>query len=192
MWQTILGAILGATLALAGTFISTRSQHRREERSLRRALAGELTAISDLIYQRDYLERLREHIEAIERTGLPLFANVQMSEAYNIIFTSNAHKIGLLTPFITKRLTIVYYRISAIKEDLQTLSDAAKKLPGSEWLHDVEMCRLYHKQLLELAESTFPLLRAAIKDLENRDHRGLPNPSRWDKFKDRLGFGPQI
>lgn len=180
MWNTILGAVL----ALAGGVIATRYQYRRDVRGLRFALAAELSSVTNLIWHRKYLENLREHIAAVELTRVPSFFQVRISKNYDVIFLGNAGRIGILHPRLTSRITIVYYRMAAIREDLETLADAARKAPGTEWLWELKNCINFHKQLLELSESTIPLMVEAARRLEKRDHRGWPVKTRTEELID--------
>jgi hypothetical protein len=90
-----------------------------------------------------------------------------------------------MPPQITRRVTIVYYWMSAIKEDLELLFDAAERAAGTEWLWDINRCIAFHEQLLQLSESTIPLMAEAERRLERRDHTGFEVvPRRTRVFRD--------
>jgi hypothetical protein len=90
MWQTILGAML----ALLGGFVASHWQYRREADCLRAALAAELSAVQILISKRGYLDGLRAHIEWLKAGQRPGFFQVRISNNYDVVFKSNAQRIG--------------------------------------------------------------------------------------------------
>jgi len=170
MWETILGAVL----AIVGGFIASRAQHRRDVKSLRLAFAGELGGVVNLLQTRKFVERLQQHIEGMRLSDAPAFFRGRIANGYDAVYASNAHRLGTLPPRLTRRLTIVYYRMAAMKQDLDLIFAASQKASGTEWLWQFDECIAFHEQLLSLSRNTIDLMSYAERLLDRRDRHGWP------------------
>ena len=182
MWETILGAVL----AITGGFIASRAHHRRDVKSLR--LAGELGGVVNLLQTRNFVERLEQHIRRMRVSRAPAFFRDRIANGYDAVYTSNAHRIGTLHPRLTQRLTIVYYRMATIKQDLDLIFEASQKAAGTEWLWQFDDCVAFHEQLLSLSRDTIGLMAYAERLLERRDRHGWPITTPLQKWLSALRY----
>jgi hypothetical protein len=123
----LVAVLLGGVLTIAGGYFSTilieRQRLEREQKNLAFAFRGEISAILQLIQDRDYLARFADIIAGIEKTGEPFYVPFRVRYQYDSVFRSNANKIGSLANPLPELLAIFYTRMASILEDFSSLGD---------------------------------------------------------------------
>lgn len=132
----LTAVVIGGFIAIAGGFISSRlletQRLRREERNLALAFKGEISAILELIRERNYIARFAQVIDQIESTGKPFFMPFRVRRKYDRVYEANVARLGLLKPPLPEAIPIFFTRFDSILEDLVSLGDgtyAALDLP---------------------------------------------------------------
>jgi plasmid maintenance system killer protein len=153
-WLTILGAIL----AISGGFLEKACARRKERESLRAALRSEIQAILAIVERRDYIAGLSKFIEAI-KGGEPGLYQIRVGRSYDIVFTSNCSKLGLLPSETAEETVRFYFLVSSVREDLVLLQDACKSddLQTRYGLNTKLGNLAFHEQMLRLSIETVAL-----------------------------------
>src|SRR5690606_26045701 len=91
---------------------------RRESRNLALAFKGEITALLELIQDRNYLKRMADVIEQIEQSGQPFYMPFRVRFEYDRVYRENVARIGILNPPLPEQIPLFYTRFTSILEDL--------------------------------------------------------------------------
>src|SRR5690606_36646917 len=96
----LAAVLLGGLLAIAGGIVTTlfrdEQLQRRESRNLALAFKGEITALLELIQERNYLKRMADVIEQIEQSGQPFYMPFRVRFEYDRVYRENVARIGIL------------------------------------------------------------------------------------------------
>ena len=123
----LAAVLLGGLLAIAGSIFTTLFRdaqlQRRESRNLALAFKGEITALLELIQDRNYLKRMADVIEQIEQSGQPFYMPFRVRFEYDRVYRENVARIGILNPPLPEQIPLFYTRFTSILEDLVSLGD---------------------------------------------------------------------
>jgi hypothetical protein len=123
----LIAVIIGGLIAITGGFLSTmlleRQRARRDSRNLALAFSGEITAVLELIKERNYEERFTQVINQIEETGKPFYMPFRVRFKYDRVYEANVSRIGLLELPLPEEIPLFYTRLTSILEDLVSLGD---------------------------------------------------------------------
>ncbi|HET6846480.1 MAG TPA: hypothetical protein VFH29_06565 [Anaerolineales bacterium] len=122
-----IAVIVGGLIAIAGGFLSSRmlerQRLRQEERNLALAFKGEISAILELIKERNYVGRFAQVVEQIETSGQAFFMPFRVRQKYERVYEANVARIGLLRRPLPEEIPVFYTRFASILEDLTSLGD---------------------------------------------------------------------
>ena len=116
--EPLLQTALGGILALAGGVCAHWYGHRQERKNIAHALAGEISAILDIVERRNYEKDIQKTIQSAKQTGEPWRFTILMRKNYFPIFESNAENIGLLRSDLAKGVAKFYVLCKGISEDV--------------------------------------------------------------------------
>lgn len=123
----LMAVIIGGLIAITGGFLSTtlleRQRMTRDSKNLAFAFGGEITAVLELIKERNYEERFAQVISEIEETGAPFYMPFRVRFKYDRVYEANVSRIGLLALPLPKEIPLFYTRLASILEDLVSLGD---------------------------------------------------------------------
>lgn len=117
LWVVALPAIITGTVGFLAAFIPAALLERRREirqyRTLRASLIAEISAMSELMRSRGYLEDLQAGAEG----GLPDLS-VKVPSDYFKVFNANVDKLGLLEPEEASRIVQLYQLVESVIQDV--------------------------------------------------------------------------
>lgn len=123
----LIAVVLGGVLTIAGGYFSTyfleRQRVEREQKNLALAFRGEISAIMQLVQDRDYVQRFTDIIAEIEKTGVPFYAPFKVRRSYDSVFQANADKPGTLPNPLPELIAVFYARAASVLDDLASLGD---------------------------------------------------------------------
>lgn len=166
MITQLVAVIIGGLIAITGGFLSTtmleRRRQRQESRNLAFAFRGEITAILELIKERNYIERFQQVIEQIEQSGEAFHMPFQVRYKYDLVYTGNVSKIGLLKEPLHELIPLFYTRLTAILEEMVNLGEGVY----SKLELDI-LLRIYRdtRKAIQLTVTQGEAIIAAIGDL---------------------------
>ena len=167
--QTIMqlvAVVVGGLIAITGGFLSTtvleRRRLRQESRNLAFAFRGEITAILELIRERNYLERFQQVIEQIEQSGESFYMPFHIRFKYDLVYSSNVSKIGLLKEPLHEQIPLFYTRLTSILEEMVNLGEGVYSQLEQEIL-----LRIYRdtRRAIQLTVTQGEEILASITDL---------------------------
>lgn len=127
MITQLVAVVIGGLIAITGGFLSTtvleRRRQRQESRNLALAFRGEITAILELIRERNYIKRFQQVIEQIEENGEPFYMPFHIRFKYDLVYTNNVSKIGLLKEPLHEQIPLFYTRLTSILEEMVNLGE---------------------------------------------------------------------
>lgn len=130
MDPTLIGAIVGGTLAVAGSiavpFAVEMARQRSERRCVAAALAGEVSAILNIVEQRQYIPELRKFIEiakADPRVDVVHTFHFSVRRNPFAVYDSQLPRLGVLEPRLVRLLTGFYAQASAVLEDIADMNE---------------------------------------------------------------------
>ena len=123
----LIAVVAGGLIAITGGFLSNtlleRQRLRRETRNLALAFQGEITAILELIQERNYLARFEQVIGEIEASREPFYMPFRIRFKYDPVFQANVGSLGLLPPPLSREIPLFYTRLASVLEDLVSIGD---------------------------------------------------------------------
>ena len=123
----LIAVVVGGFLAIAGGFFTTtlleRQKQNYEARNLAFAFRGEITALIELIKERNYLRRFDEVAEQIEQTGKPFYMPIRIRFKYDRVYEANVGRLGILKPPLPESIPLYYTRLTSVLEDTASLGD---------------------------------------------------------------------
>lgn len=123
----LTAVVVGGLLAIAGSIVTTtlleKQKQRRDAYTLALAFRGEITALTDLIRERRYIERLAEVIQQMEETQAPFYMPFRVRFKYDRVYESNANRLGLLHLPLPEQIPLFYTCLASVMEDLVSLGD---------------------------------------------------------------------
>lgn len=159
----LAAVLLGGLLAIAGGIVTTlfrdEQLQRRESRNLALAFKGEITALLELIQERNYLKRMADVIEQIEQSGQPFYMPFRVRFEYDRVYRENVARIGILNSPLPEQIPLFYTRFTSVLEDLASLGDGT--YTGLELAILLRIYRDAHR-LLEILLSQGETILAAI------------------------------
>ena len=153
----ILSVVIGGALAIAGGLAPRLWESRRQRRALAHALAGEVSAIIDIVERRRYQEGVRELIRAVETSHQPLFLRVPITQNYFVVYEANSVNVGLLPRKTARDVASFYTHAKALIEDVTT--DKVLPKTEAEAIHRL-------KQMDELLTRLLTLGSGVVMELE--------------------------
>lgn len=124
--EPLLQTGLGGLLAIIGGVWAHWQSHRQERKNLAHALAGEISAILDIVDRRQYEKGIREIIQSAQKTGVPWRYTIVIRSNYFPVFEANAAKIGLLRSDLAKDVAKLYVLCKGIVDDVSPDSFESK------------------------------------------------------------------
>lgn len=125
----LIAVIVGGLIAITGGFLSTtileRLRQQQDSRNLAFAFRGELTAVLELIKERNYIDRFTQVINQIEQTGQPFHMPFKIRFRYDRIYDGNVSRVGILKPPLPEQIPLFYTRLTSILEDMVSLGDGS-------------------------------------------------------------------
>ena len=100
-----------------------RQRLKQQERSLALSFRGEITAILELVKERNYVDRFTQVAEQIERTREPFFVPFRLRLEYDRVYEENVGQLGLLKSPLPEELPLFYTRLASVMEDLASMGD---------------------------------------------------------------------
>ena len=152
----IISVAVGGAIGIAGGVVIKLWEGQREKRALAYALAGEVSAILEIVERRKYRQAVRQLMTAVETNRQPLFIQVPITQKYFTVFEANAAKVGLLPRNAARDVACFYTYAKSIIEDV-TLDRIPKT--AEEALYRL-------KQLDELLTKLNDLGKRLAKELE--------------------------
>ena len=121
-----LAAVVTGTHAIAGGILSNlvldRQRLKQQERSLALSFRGEITAILEVVKERNYVNRFTQVAEQIERTHEPFFAPFRLA-LVRPGAQENVGQLGLLKSPLPEELPLFYTRLASVMEDIASMGD---------------------------------------------------------------------
>jgi hypothetical protein len=121
-WQSLVGTIVGAVLALGGGFGANWLEHRRQRRALRAAFGAEIDAILKIseIRKHEILAEILLNAWKRGQDNVPLmFGSPPQSDP---VFANNVDKIGLLGSDASE-VVLFYTKLAAVRVHLKVMCE---------------------------------------------------------------------
>jgi hypothetical protein len=119
----IVGGLIAITGGLLSNLIIERQKMGKQSYNLALAFRGEITAIMELIKERNYIERYSQVVQQIEESGEPFFMPIRIRYEYDRVYAENVERIGILKAPLPEEISIFYTRLNSILEDMVSLGD---------------------------------------------------------------------
>lgn len=116
----LMGAVIGGTLTIIGNILHERWREGRRAEQMSHAIAGEVSALIQIVRERRYVEDLKDHAEAARAGDAKIFC-VRVSHDYFPVTRASIENLGMLPadlPLLVPRfLTLA----KSVLEDFETL-----------------------------------------------------------------------
>ncbi len=113
----LISTSVGGVLAIAGGFLANYSQARNERKNVAGALAGEISALLEIIRKRQYLEAIDKYINAMETDQRARNFRLAARHSYFTVFEANADKLGVLPNCCASEVAKFYVIVKSLMED---------------------------------------------------------------------------
>lgn len=127
-WTTILVAAITGTTAAIGPVIMGAWTRRNEKKSVRAAILAEVSALAEIVRDRDYIGTLEkmERDLSLRRQCAPFAEDsvegyslqVVVPPDYNLMYRANSEKLGALKPLEATRVVYFYQLIQSVAVDM--------------------------------------------------------------------------
>jgi hypothetical protein len=166
----LLAVVLGSVLTLITQVLLELVRDSRKAEQLSHAIAGEISALLQIVEGREYIASIRAH-HALALAGTPILLKVHLEQKYFSVIEANLQNIGLLPAelplLIPKFLTLS----KSVIEDISALraGDWDARTPG-------ELAGMYGglNQVLEAAMSTGRQIVVLIATIYASPHGRYP------------------
>ena len=121
--RSLVGVFLGGMIALAAAFGAQFYQDYREAIVLRSALAGEMSAIIDIVEKRHIIEMVEDALQETEQQNKVVFPDFSVKGEYFNVYRGAAStgKLGSLKADVARNVATFYTYAEAITEDYMSL-----------------------------------------------------------------------
>jgi hypothetical protein len=169
-WWTLVGVILGGTLTFAVQIILELIRDARKTEQLSHAIAGEISALLELVAARQYVEAIDEHLR-LATQGSGSILNVHIEKNYFSVIEANLQNIGMLPvelPLLVPRFLTLS---KSVLEDIDALNKGVWESAGPE-----DLVRMYDglAHVIKAAIKTGHQIVALIATLYGSPHGRYP------------------
>ena len=122
VWQSLLAAIIGGLLALAGTFAAKYWERRQECRALKAAFGAEIEAILTIAEIRKHLA-LAQMLVAAWKNGQDVLPKMYgKPPEVDLVYAKNVDKIGMLGKDAAD-VVLFYTKLAAVRTHLRAICE---------------------------------------------------------------------
>jgi hypothetical protein len=116
----LIGGLIGGVLTIAGNVILEAWKDSRRAECLAHAIAGEASALVEIIETRGYVESVRECAASAHAGETPVI-NIRVTKNYFPVMESNLEHIGMLPGELPLLIPQLLTRAKAALEDIEAL-----------------------------------------------------------------------
>lgn len=146
----LIGALIGGAMTIVGNIAHERWQEGRRAEHVSRAIAGEISALADIVRRRGYLAGIRAAEEAA-RNGTPWLMKARITKGYFPVVEASLDHIGTLPAELPTLIPRFLTLAKSALEDIQAIE-------GGFWdeLEPPELCQRFGElgDVLEAALTT--------------------------------------
>jgi hypothetical protein len=118
----LLGALIGGAMTIAGNLAHDRLRERRRAKQISRAVAGEISAVMEIVRSRGYIRGIRQ-AEADARAGNAWVMKIRITKNYFPVVEASLMEIGILPAELPTLIPRFLTMAKAAIEDIHALAE---------------------------------------------------------------------
>lgn len=121
--SALVGVLAGGLVTAGTTIYLETSREKRAAKQIAMAFYGEISALTEIVEVREYINLLEEVINHIQRTNQKFTFQIRITKNYFRVYEENIGKIGLLDKDIASQTASFYVKANSLLEDLRSLDE---------------------------------------------------------------------